>query len=72
MEKDRHIDAFFEDLNGKLSDEAKELVVKQLDSRVDEEGNFFLRFSKEKSMHDEFWITDQGKCFRIKVYIFAV
>ena len=70
--KERHVNSFIENLISKLSSETKELILKQAESRLDEECNFYLRFSKEKLIKEnEFWITDQGNCFHIKINIAA-
>ena len=72
LEKHRHIEAFLEKLARELSEEAKELILRQAESRLDEECNFFLRFSKEKLMEEnELWVTDQGNCFHIKMNVAA-
>ncbi len=72
LEKDKHIEAFLGKLAERVSDEAKELLGKQLESRLDEDCNFFLRFSKDKMIEEnEFWLTDQGNCFHIKINVAA-
>jgi len=68
LEKERHIKQFLEHLLSKLSQEAKELILRQAESRIDEDCNFYLRFSKDKLVNEkELWITDQGNCFHIKI-----
>lgn len=70
--KDKHIELFLGSLINNLSKEAKELILKQADSRIDQDCNFFLRLSKDKLINaNEYWITDQGNCFHIKVNIAA-
>ena len=70
LEKDRHIEAFLDNLVKELGDETKELILKQAENRLDEECNFFLRFGKDKLMKEkELWVTDQGNCFHIKMNI---
>ena len=72
LEKERNIKAFLEKLNGQMSDESKEILERQMESRLDEECNFFLRFSKEKLINEkELWLTDQGNCFHIKINVAA-
>ncbi len=71
LEKDRHINPFLEKLKESLSQEQKELLLKQADSRLDEELHFFIRLDKEKLLQDEFWITDSGNCFHIRISIAA-
>lgn len=69
LEKERHINSFIENLNKILDNEVKERLLNQADTRLDEECNFFLRFNKEKLLNNEFWLTDQGNCFHIKINI---
>jgi RNA binding exosome subunit len=71
LEKDRHINSFLEFLKEKLSDEQKELLLRQKESRLDNERNFFIRLDKEKLLNNEFYITDSGNCFHIKISIAA-
>jgi len=72
LTKDKHINIFLENLINKLSKETKILILKQSESRTDEECGFFLRFSKDKLVKEnELWLADQGNCFHIKVSIAA-
>jgi len=72
LEKDRHIKEFLDNLLAKLDNEIKERILQQAESRLDEEGNFFLRFKKDKYMDEhELYLTDQGNCFHIKINIAA-
>jgi len=72
LEKDRHIQMFLENLIKNLSNETKELLLRQAESRLDNDCNFFLRFSKDKIINEnELWLTDQGNCFHIKISIAA-
>jgi len=72
LEKDKHIKDFLDNLIAKLDDEIKERILQQAESRLDKEGNFFLRFKKDKYMNEnELYLTDQGNCFHIKINIAA-
>jgi hypothetical protein len=72
LTKDKHINLFLEYLQNKLSKETKELIQKQAESRTDDGCSFFLRFSKDKLINEkEFWLTDQGNCFHIRINIAA-
>ncbi|MBW2995861.1 hypothetical protein KY332_01025 [Candidatus Woesearchaeota archaeon] len=72
LEKDKHIEAFLKHLNEKSFDEVKERILMQAESRLDEDCNFFLRFSKEKWIEEKMlWLTDQGNCFHIKINVAA-
>ncbi|MBD3249539.1 hypothetical protein GF336_05840 [Candidatus Woesearchaeota archaeon] len=68
LEKEKHIKGLLDNLKEKLSEEAKYLILKQKESRLDQELNFFLRFSKQRWIEKkELWLTDKGKCFHIKI-----
>lgn len=69
--KDRHINAFLDFLKEKLGERQKELLLRQKESRLDDELNFFMRLDKEKLLQDEFWITDSGNCFHIRISVAA-
>ena len=72
LQKDRHINAFIRKFFARLTPEQKSLLKGQLDSRVDDELNFFIRLDKEKLLDEGiFWITDSGNCFHVKVGIAA-
>ncbi len=72
LEKERHVEAFLDNLIEKMGEEVKERILMQVESRLDEKCNLFLRFSKEKLMEEnELWITDQGNCFHIKINVAA-
>ncbi len=71
LEKERHLKAFMDHLFLNLGDRQKELLVRQADSRLDEELNFFLRLDKDRLLSGEYWITDSGNCFHLKINIAA-
>ena len=72
LTKDSHTSEFLKNLKEKLAGEQKELILRQAESRLDEDLNFFLRFDKEKLINeDKLWITDSGNCFHIKISIAA-
>ena len=71
LEKERHAKVFFDNLLQKISDKQKEMLIKQTDSRTDDECNFFIRLDKEKMLNGEYWITDSGDCYHIKILVAA-
>ncbi|MBI2133296.1 hypothetical protein HYU11_01290 [Candidatus Woesearchaeota archaeon] len=71
LEKDRHIKAFIGFLKENLGEKQKEILLRQKESRLDNNLNFFIRLDKEKLLNNEFWITDSGNCFHIKANIAA-
>lgn len=72
LTKDMHINLFLENLNNKLNNEQKQLIIKQADSRLDENLNFYIRFDKQKLIKEQrTWITESGDCFHLKINIAA-
>jgi len=72
LEKEKHIRKFLENLNENLSKEQKELLIKQIYSRLDDDLYFFIRLDKDKLINEnKFWITDSGNCYHIKIKIAA-
>jgi len=70
LEKEKHINEFINHLNQALSEEQKQLLLRQLSSRLDDELYFYIRFDKEKLvMEKRLWITDSGNCFHMRMSI---
>lgn len=71
LKKEAHTNGFLDDFLGKLSDEQKEMLHRQAESRLDDNLDFFIRLDKEKLLNNEFFITHSGNCFHIKLHIAA-
>jgi RNA binding exosome subunit len=72
LSKRRHLNKFLEHMLNRLTKEQKELLKRQKESRLDEELDFFIRFDKSKLMDSgEYFITDSGNCFHLKLSIAA-
>jgi RNA binding exosome subunit len=71
LEKERHVNRFLGNLFSKLSQQQKELLIKQIETRVDDECRFFLRLDKDNVLEGKYRITDRGNCYHIKVLIAA-
>jgi len=74
LKKKRHLKLFLSSLLEKLAAEQKELLVRQKESRLDEELDFFIRFDKsrlvgKKSEGKGYFITDSGNCFHLTLSI---
>ena len=68
LTKEQHTNLFLKNLINNLSEESKELILRQAETRLDKDYNFFLRLSKDKLINEnEFWVTDAGNCFHIKI-----
>jgi RNA binding exosome subunit len=72
LEKEKHTSAFLKYLKQRLSDDQRQLLLRQSESRLDSELSFFIRLDKPKLLdEDRVWITDSGNCFHIKMSIAA-
>ena len=70
LEKTRHINSFLKNLNSILTDEQKQLLITQVESRLDEGNHFFIRFDKDILINENrFYITDKGNCYHLKMSI---
>ena len=63
---------FLDFLLNKFSDEQKRLLISQAESRLDANLDFFIRIDKDHWVNErEFWLTDSGSCFHIKLAVAA-
>ncbi|MBI2108222.1 hypothetical protein HYT54_03785 [Candidatus Woesearchaeota archaeon] len=70
--KGAHTSKFLKHILGLLDSHGKKTLLSQLDSRIDEDLNFYLRIGKDEWLQDrKLAITDSGKCFHIKVSMAA-
>ncbi len=69
VNKQRHTKVVLNNLMKNLSKEQKDLLLKQLDSRLDKSLHFYLRLDKDKLLNNKYWITDSGNCFHFKMVI---
>ena len=68
--KNGHIKAFLENLLTKISATDKQMLLRQLDSRIDDDANFFIRFEKEILVkHRELLVTDSGNCYHVRIKV---
>lgn len=72
LSKDRHINEFLKDLSDKLSAGQKEILLRQISSRLDSQLRFFIRLDKDQLLkNNDVLITDSGNCFHITISIAA-
>ncbi len=68
LAKNKHIDAFLNGFLPRISDTDRQMLLRQLESRVDDEGNFFVRVEKEQlAKMNEVLVTDSGNCYHIRI-----
>ncbi len=72
LEKEKHTNKFLENLIGKIDTHQKNIILEQLESRLDENLSFFLRFDKgEYIKNNKMALTDSGNCFHIEIAVAA-
>ncbi|MBU0756924.1 MAG: hypothetical protein KKF44_02575 [Nanoarchaeota archaeon] len=71
IKKEKQTTKFLKNLFKALSDEQKELLYRQMDSRLDEKLHFYIRLDKQKLLDGEYVITDSGDCFHINICVAA-
>jgi len=68
LTKNRYVNAFIQNLLDKLGD-GKKTLLEQLDSRLDNDLNFFMRLDKDMLTKGKFVLTDSGNCYHIRINI---
>jgi len=72
LTKTNLINRFLDFILSSLDKKQKELILKQIESRLDENLDFFIRFDKEEWMNNKkLELTDSGKCFHLKINVAA-
>lgn len=72
LQKERHTGKFLESLKNKLNDHQRNILIEQIESRLDSDLSFFLRLDKEEYVkNDNLILTDSGNCFHIEINIAA-
>ncbi|HII68248.1 TPA: hypothetical protein HA270_00085, partial [Candidatus Woesearchaeota archaeon] len=72
LSKERHTFQFIRRLIGLISKKDMARIRKELESRVDEECNFFLRFEKGPwNEGRKLVLTDSGECYHIRMSVAA-
>ncbi|MEK6876131.1 MAG: RNA-binding domain-containing protein [Nanoarchaeota archaeon] len=72
LEKEKHTGKFLENLVKNLDEWQKKLVLSQLESRLDDNLDFFLRLDKDEYMkNNKLKLTDSGNCFHIMISVAA-
>jgi len=72
LTKEKHTRRFLENLIKNIDEGQKKLILSQLESRLDNNLDFFLRFDKEEYLkNDKLKLIDSGNCFHIKISVAA-
>ncbi len=72
LQKESHTTKLLEKISCILDKAEKGKLLRQLETRLDDELNFFMRFGKDEWINDKKLIlTDSGRCFHVKASIAA-
>ena len=72
LTKTNLINRFLDFILSSLDKKQKELILKQIESRLDENLDFFIRFDEDEWIkNNKLELTDSGKCFHLKINVAA-
>ena len=72
LTKNRLISQFLRNLLNNFDENQKNQILQQIESRLDDNLDFFIRFDKDAWINEKKLIlTDSGKCFHLKISIAA-
>ena len=69
LTKKRTNKEFISFLNDNLSNEDKEIIKEELNRRIDEKGNLFLRFDKQLAYDEKLKLTYSGAAIHVRIKI---
>jgi len=69
--KESHTSMFIKNLLTKLNHDQRSLLLRQAESRLDENLDFFIRLGKDELLRGNYYITETGECFHIRIGIAA-
>ena len=72
LAKTNLINQFLDFISDNLNEEQKQTILRQAESRLDENLDFFIRFDKEEWIqNNKLELTDSGKCFHLRMSVAA-
>ena len=72
LTKEKHMNKFLDNLKKNVDAEQQKLILEQLETRLDEKLDFFIRFDKDEYLKNtNLRLTDSGNCFHLKMSIAA-
>lgn len=69
--KSRHNKMLIKNIFESLPEDYKTKIYNQRNTRLDEEGNFYIRLDKKSLLNDKLEIVDHGDCFHFRIKIAA-
>lgn len=71
INKSKHNKTLIKYIFNNLSDDFKTEIYNQRNTRLDKDGNFYIRLDKESLLKDKFELVDHGDCFHFRFKIAA-
>ena len=72
LTKNNLINQFLDFVLNNLSQKQKIIILNQMESRLDDNLDFFIRFDKDEWIkNNKLELTDSGKCFHLKISVAA-
>lgn len=71
IEKGPHVTSTLKALHNVLEPLTRAKILQELDSRIDEESFFYIRFDKDAFCQGIYTLTDTGNCVHLKIAIAA-
>ena len=72
LTKNNLINKFLDFILDNLSQEQKIIILNQMESRLDDNLDFFIRFDKDEWIkNNKLELTDSGKCFHLRISVAA-
>lgn len=71
IDKDKYVKKWIKNMLNNLTKEQKDMLINQKESRLDDDLFFFIRLDKKKFLSGNWWITEEGDCYHIKLHIAA-
>jgi len=72
LTKERHTKQFLKNLIENIGEGQRKLILSQLESRLDDNLDFFLRFDKNEYIkNNKLRLTDSGNCFHVMISVAA-
>jgi RNA binding exosome subunit len=70
LTRNRQVNDFMKNILQFFSKEDKDLIIEQIDTRIDKDSNFFFRIDKKSFIEEEkVVLTDDGNCFHFKCHV---
>jgi len=72
LTREKHISQFLDNLAKNIDEDQKKLILEQIESRLDDKLDFFLRFDKNEYLENsKLLLTYSGNCIHLKISVAA-